>query len=622
MKRRTIGAVAAIALCGCGGGGTSVRPAPLPGAGASGIVRFTLSMPSANVTAHGYRRPRDVSPATASISIVLASTNGAPPAGTQTPTIIDILPTSPQCTVNGGGSAFIVCTVSVQAPAGNDVFTAAAFSGADGSGAQLSSGAVSATVITGATTTAPLVLDGIPAGIQLGAASTILPVGAKHGFNLFVVATDAAGEAIVGSDPYASPLTLTVNDPAGATTLSHTMVTGPTASVDGTYDGTNVTQALPITIGASAQGVPAAAVTPVVLRPDNERGWVNGAHFVYAQTVTTGFVPVSGTPPPSTTTGATISDTISTGASLDGQTGLVHVDEVVRPSASPTAAPQTNDYYYAYGVGSSSAQLTVQLIGERIVTPLGSTQAIDEVQSDIVDELPETAGTTWNNPGAYTSNYVAAAGDPNPSQTYSAQQGSYSYENTYANGARADAIANLDGSGSYSYQYADDTTHAFDIGAPAAGGIGITESIIQLGGATTTQTATIPNWYPNGTFPQPPFSDVYTQVGVVSVPAACNVPSSIATTANEIDEAYAITDPLVGEILTQTRKSYIGNGIGRVCVLETDNEQLYYVLGSAAIESDGIPQIFVGSLLGTYVTTSSVGMQSTSAVSSARSRRP
>ncbi len=625
MRRalRPLALIACALVAGCGGGASRpfaipAGPGAAPAQGVRGYVRFTFSLPAKSVGAHGYRRaPREISPATASVAIVLVSVNGGAPSATQTPAVLNFLPTSPNCAP--AANAVLACTVTVSGPAGNDVFAAKAYSDFDATGSLLASGSVSATIVAGQTTTAALTLNGIVARVALSVATAIVPVGFRGPFQIFVVASDASGAAILGGDPYAAPLTLSVNDPAHLTTLSATTVNGPTDAIGGTYDGTHAgANAANVTISASGAGLPASAIVPATLHVDDERGWVNGATATFAGSTTTQLVPASGTPPPATTTATATTETIATNATFQGQLGLVDAHQVERdtPSGSKTSSSTVTDVYFAF---LPSAPVQIYEAGSSSQNAYGSTQVITETSS-VYDELPEKAGQTWSNPGAYNSDYTAAANDPNPSQTYTASGGAYTYYDTFSNRANSTASAAIDGTGSYSYEYPNFDSNTWTIGAVtrAAGSpvIPVTETASPSGATSTTN---VPDWYPGGVYPSPPFSDTYVTKGVVPIPAACSVKSSLATSATETDESYFIIDPVVGQIYTVTRQSYVTNGLGRVCLITSSTTKVYYAIGNAANESLPTGAIFIGSLLYTIQTQSVSGMQSYAAPASSSS---
>ena len=615
MKRSysSISALTLVALLSaCSGGQGTQTPASPSQDGARGTTRgkvtFTLRVPRTPSASHARSR-QDASLAMQSLSIVLASENGSAATG-QTPAIVNTLPNTGDCQAAPSSGDFFSCSVAVSAPPGNDVFTAAAFAGRDGTGAQLSTGSATASVPANGSATVPLTLDGIVAGITVGVAAAVVPVGLKSTFYVYVSATDAAGETIIGSDPFSTPVTLSVSDPANVTTLSQTTVTSPAAGIAGTYDGRSLTSPPPaVTIGASAANVPAGAIASATLVPDDERGWLNGATFGYSYAATTQVVPSSGTPAPASTTSGSIASTISTNGSFNGQTGLIDRHEVDNFGSPPSAT--TYDYYYQYVLAGPSAQ--IGLAGYNETTPLGSTFNVNYT-NQIFDELPEAPNGTWSNLGQYNSTYQAASGDANPSQTYQTSDGSYEYNDTFSNSTNSSATVNPDGSGTYSFEYADYSSHVFTIGTPqmvnGSSVIPITEQINPVSGPSTTTSANVPNWYPGGSFPQPALNDTILDHGPSTVPASCGVASQFAGSANQIVETYSIVDPLVGEIYTYTKTSYVENHVGTVCNLLTSSQQFYYALGNAANENDGISEIFFGFLLYTTNTNSTSGLQS------------
>jgi hypothetical protein len=207
------------------------------------------------------RRPAFISPSTQSIAISVYPVDGggniAPdPIAT---TYADLTPQSPNCT----GTDTVVCSVSVPAPPGTDAFGVQLFSqpGEGGSviGALLPSPATERTIVAGANNVAlPLVIGGVPAAVTISAGVTRFVQGTPASVPLTVVATDGAGNMIVGSDPYANPITLTNSDVSGAVTLSTTTLTSPAGTVTLTYTGGSLTG--PPTIGGV---VSSGSVTPL-----------------------------------------------------------------------------------------------------------------------------------------------------------------------------------------------------------------------------------------------------------------------------------------------------------------------------------------------------------------------
>jgi hypothetical protein len=203
----------ALTLSACGGGGTS-SPAPSSSALVAGRVVLTIAQTSGAAAA---RKPQYISPSAVSVSIVV---NGG------APTIADISATSPDCTTSGQSR---VCTIPLQAPVGNDTFTFNQYDGANATGHLLGSGTATATVVAGQAFQIAATLNGTVASITLSIGA-LPPAGAPGTAALTVTAKDAAGDTIVGPGNYTTPITLSVVDPTGQTSLSTSTITAPSAT--------------------------------------------------------------------------------------------------------------------------------------------------------------------------------------------------------------------------------------------------------------------------------------------------------------------------------------------------------------------------------------------------------
>ena len=254
-------AFAALLLSACGGGSggstSSLPSAPQRGASGNAVFQITIPLPS---TQGSSRAPHYVSPNTQSVSILLVSANGSPV--TQPPTVANVSPTAPGCTVSG---STLSCTVSVPSIVGSDVFSVTMFAGTNATGAQLSSGQATATINPGVLNTVPVTLNGVIASILVTLANSSPPTGASTDIVVNVIAKDSTGATIVGPGTYNNPVTLADSDSSGATTLSTTTVTGPGAAVTLHYTGNaSLTSA---TISAASSGIPASAITNAKLTP-------------------------------------------------------------------------------------------------------------------------------------------------------------------------------------------------------------------------------------------------------------------------------------------------------------------------------------------------------------------
>lgn len=261
MKRwLTVFVLLCAALCGCGGGGggsalPQAGPTSLPSAGLQNVTVSITIPAAASAGSAAMRSPRYVSINTQSASIAV---NGG------TPVIANLAAGSPNCTLISGGGR--TCTVALSAPVGSDTFTEITYASATGTGAPLSQSKTAATIVAGKANAVSITLDGIVASIALTLANTSPTEGTPATIPLTVNFNDASGAAIIGSDPFVNPITLTNSDGSGATTLSKTTLNSPAdaAGLTVAYTGAVIAQAV---FAASSTGVPAAAITGATLTP-------------------------------------------------------------------------------------------------------------------------------------------------------------------------------------------------------------------------------------------------------------------------------------------------------------------------------------------------------------------
>lgn len=246
-------AVAALAAsCGGGGGGSATPSLGTGGAAAtaaptgSGTLSFQIAVPSGN-SASTARLPKYVSPNTASLTVTLQ--------GQTTPLVTaNLSSTAPGCSVTTGG---YVCTVTFSAPAGNDTFQIATYSGTNGTGSQLSVATLVQSVTANATAKVPLALSGVVATVAVILGTTSIPVGTPASVAVTVVAYDGSGNIIVGPGSFSTAVTLTDSDTSGVTALSTTSVPGPGTSVTLNYNGNSTVGATITPYIGSTPGTPA-----------------------------------------------------------------------------------------------------------------------------------------------------------------------------------------------------------------------------------------------------------------------------------------------------------------------------------------------------------------------------
>jgi hypothetical protein len=215
-----------------------------------GTLSFAITVPNATANSAS-RAVKYVSPSTQSVAISLK--------GQTVPlATVNLSATSPGCAATPSGTA---CTVSASAPAGSDMFVITAFSGPNGTGQQLSTANVPATITASATTRVPLTLNGTVATVAVILGSSSVQVGSPASVAVTVVAYDAQNNVIVGPGNFSTPVTLADTDPSGATSLSTTTVAAPGTSVSLNYTGNSMTTAT-ITPSIGSTTGTAATFTP------------------------------------------------------------------------------------------------------------------------------------------------------------------------------------------------------------------------------------------------------------------------------------------------------------------------------------------------------------------------
>lgn len=253
----TAGLVLVALLSACSGGGTSL-PASVPTAAPRGPQRITFNIKIPAPPTGGSalrRRPAYISTNTQSALIAI---NGG------TPLLIDLSPTSPNCTTGQGGRT---CSLAISAPVGYDTFSEALYATTNGTGPVLSQSTTFATIVAGQANVVTIVLDGVIATLSVGLEIPSPPVGSPVNIGVTVNFYDASGAAIVGSDPFVNSVTLSDSDGSGITKLSKPSLASPADAVNLTlaYNGQPLTQAV---ISASATGVATATAT---LTPQNTK---------------------------------------------------------------------------------------------------------------------------------------------------------------------------------------------------------------------------------------------------------------------------------------------------------------------------------------------------------------
>jgi len=593
-------AAAAAAIVGCGGGGGvpgGTTSGPVPGLGQA---TFTLTIPNAAGAAAAGRRPAYISPNAQSIAIAIAA--GGTPAA---PVVANLTAGAPNCTVAAGATT---CSTAYTAPAGNDTFAIALYAGPNATGAVLSTTSLLLTIVPGTNSPFALTLNGVAASIAVNVTkgSNLIPGGYPTTLPVVVTAKDASGATIVGPGNYANPIALTNADASGVTTLSTTTVTSPSTTVTLTYapsDANRGVLALPglpvgaTTIGASATGVPPANVTPGTFQyiADRFAGFGNTRTLTGTATVTTTTYNGAGVPSPNPSAWSyTVTDNATThgNVTFGGVSGLVQTDHAftfaqTSPAPAPPVETETVDHYRSATLTATGAIFyllfdnAVDVNAGPITSPISrflvgtttSTYAYPLVGGWQEDVLPHATATWTDNQLAFTQVYTGA-------QVGTAQwntDGSFSYTQTAP--TIEQELQNADGSATVFNNGGNGVTTTLGTPRPAPTGT----NLVIPGAAATTSPAPAPtstffaaDWYPNGgAVAQPALNNGYT-LALVTIPAGCNVPATIATQAY----ANAHTQNWLRTVSFQLRTHvqtdyYVPGGIGWVCETIADTITSY-----------------------------------------------
>ena len=238
IMQRIIVTVTALALAACGGGTSGVAPSTNASHAANPQrvqVMFHIVVPAKTTSARA-RRPQYISADTASASI----------------------------TVNGGLAqtgtcTSVTCDVLVDAPVGSDTFAVQLL---DSSSHVLSAGSTSQSISGTIANTVNIAFGGVPKTANFTADHLYLAPGTlTQTSDITVTVLDAAGDTIIGSDPFVdasgNPLTITLadSDSTGNTTLSPINFTNPSLTPTLTYTGASALAGTTISIGGSAVGL-------------------------------------------------------------------------------------------------------------------------------------------------------------------------------------------------------------------------------------------------------------------------------------------------------------------------------------------------------------------------------
>jgi hypothetical protein len=227
MRKHLAAACAAFALLtGCGGG-AGTTPAPLqappaapgnPGASPQS-VRVSVVIGGRTTGQSNGRRPKFVSPSTNGIDIQVSAHGGNTIIGESK---TDISSGSAAC--GGQTGTPRTCTIDVPAPAGNDDFVgttydAAPVSNSFSSAHVLGRGALTATIVSGASNPLTLYISGVITALGYLAPNASLPAdGAVHNLGFVLNPSDYGNNPITAgsNDPYSNPITVQLTESGGS----------------------------------------------------------------------------------------------------------------------------------------------------------------------------------------------------------------------------------------------------------------------------------------------------------------------------------------------------------------------------------------------------------------------
>lgn len=378
--------------------------------------------------------------------------------------------------------------------------------------------------------------------------------------------------------------------------------------------------------GSSPAPVPTPAPTPTPspTPPPNPRPATAGDTYSFSGTLTQK-ISRNGTAN-TATTNQTVAQQIvvAANATFQGQTGLFDFATVETDTSPLQTIKTTSDVYY--GFAPATAGTTFLQFGTSSTDSNGvKSQVVYGPNNRLVDQLPEVTGASWTNSAALTST------ETDPSGTTStltiADNGTYTYMQSLADGTTASATENADGSASVSLPFlgtGGNTTvnlAAPPTPAPSSSPVPLKIAVsiaygapLQALGLPPTQSLSVPVW-----FPQPLVLASETDVngGQTALPAACSVGAKFAGSATVLTRTNSRVDTGFGEIDQQTTTSYIKPGYGVVCLQLHDNTLTYYDYSGQSANL----LVFSSSVVQQTVTDETLALQSATVAGSQAAQR-
>lgn len=446
--------------------------------------------------------------------------------------------------------------------------------------------------------------------------------GVAGSYPVNVIVKDQNNNVVTGSYPV--PITLSDSDVSGATALSSTTLSNSNTGVTLHYTGKLLFT--PATIAATATGVAPSAITDALFAPNAQDPTINGAVFSYVRTDTT-----KSTGSPLRTVTAIDTVNLRTGVTFGGQNNLIDVHQVHAPNGASAGFASTLDSYLAYVIGASAARLVEAgfVLSEK-GNGSSTSSNLTYTPGYIIDELPQNQGNSWNPLSAFTSNATltdSAASAVTTSSTQGTADGAYTSASSQTNNSgppllltfkttvRPDGtFVEKDGQAGQvnNAPFNDLTTYTSSLPTNAQGGTVIPLQIdCQTGAATwpgpapvatsspqcvdgngnlhqsTSVHQEVPDWFPEGRAALNPLDQSLVTVNSSgSIPRACNVPSSIATSAIDEHSSDHRLDPDLGMIYGNQTDAYYAQNVGLVCTVSTEDDKSYDQYATGAFQSE------------------------------------
>jgi len=403
-----------------------------------------------------------------------------------------------------------------------------------------------------------------------------------------VAAVAAAGCGGGGGGPVAPGTPGGSGAPSPVTTTPVTTTPGATPTSGATPTPSGPASGTPVAVGAPSP-LP-SALTPaqgVTARP-----LASGDRFTYSGRILTTFVYAGTNPKPTSTTFAAVTQSVVLGlpAAAGGaaQIDVATAETDTAPLATTTSTTDAFEGLIAVAGGrhlAESSSVRTDSGGDLLTvtypTPL------------VLDALPETAGASFTNGPARTIDETSP-GKFQSKRTY-APDGSYTDSETYPAVATAGGSATPsativeyhDGHGLYTLPLqgsAGESTIAVGTPAPVAAGAAgqaITLTRTAPDPAVSPVSRSVPVWYAQ---PLQLSTETDRQTGAKPLPAACNVPGAIATSANALVTTIERVDTVLGSDETVAQISYVAPTYGLVCLQMTDTTKSFYDLSGQSLD--------------------------------------